>query len=274
MKLALLQEKHNELYAFLKADVAYTKEKVYEYLLQMEKQNLELMKSAGGMGADLALTSEAINFPGQPWWTEADITEIVRNTQDRLKFKCSAIAEQMHMYIAVGMYQVKEDGKLYNSVLVFDRTGKITFSYDKNFLAGSEQDYLTPGNSFPVWNSEFGKIGLGICWDMQFPETARSYALQDADMVLCPTWGWECLYAQARAYENGIYVAATMAVPEWGEIEGVRNPSQVIAPDGSILGAASRDKSEVLLVNIPDIRDCKESRTLRIGDLRKHFPSL
>ena len=106
---------------------------------------------------------------------------------------------------------------------------------------------------------------------MQFPETARAYALQDADMILCPTWGWESLYAQARAYENGIYVAATMAVPEWGDIEEIRSPSQVIAPDGNILGEATRNKSEVLLVNLPDIRDC---RALRIGDLRKSFPSL
>jgi predicted amidohydrolase len=274
MRLALLQEKHNDLYAFLKENVTYTKGQIHEYLLQMEEQNLLLMKSAGQMGADLALTSEAINFPGQPWWTDSDIVGIVKDTQNRLKSNCSAIACQMHMYIAVGMYQVKEDGKLYNSVLIFDRTGQIVFSYDKNFLAGSELEYLTPGNSFPVWNSEFGKIGLGICWDMQFPETARAYALQDADMILCPTWGWESLYAQARAYENGIYVAATMAVPEWGDIEEIRNPSQVIAPDGNILGEATRNKSEVLLVNLPDIRDCRDCRALRIGDLRKRFPSL
>ena len=108
---------------------------------------------------------------------------------------------------------------------------------------------------------------------MQFPETARSYALQDADMILCPTWGWESLYAQARAYENGIYVAATMAVPEWGDIEEIRKPSQVIAPNGNILGEATRNKSEVLLVDLPNIRDCRDSRSLRIRDLRKRFPS-
>ena len=122
MRLALLQEKHNDLYAFLKENVTYTKGQIHEYLLQMEEQNLLLMKSAGQMGADLALTSEAINFPGQPWWTDSDIVGIVKDTQNRLKSNCSAIACQMHMYIAVGMYQVKEDGKLYNSVLIFDRT--------------------------------------------------------------------------------------------------------------------------------------------------------
>lgn len=50
MKLALLQEKHNELYAFLKENITYTKEQIHEYLLQMEEQNLFLMKSARSNG--------------------------------------------------------------------------------------------------------------------------------------------------------------------------------------------------------------------------------
>ena len=273
MKIALLQEKHNEIYSFLEENVSFQKSEIYERMAQMQEQNLELMREAAQQGADIAVTSEAINFPGQPWWSDVPMAEAVRNTQEELKEKCSRAARDGHMYIAVGMYRVKENGRLYNSVLLFDREGKNIFSYDKNFLvAGSEQDCLTPGTDFPIWESEFGRIGFGICWDMQFPETARAYAKQGADLVICPTWGWESLYAQARAYENGIYVAACMAVPQWGDIEGVRVPSQVISPDGVILGEGSRDRAGVVLTEIADIRDCKEKRSLRIGDLLRRLP--
>ena len=274
MKIALLQERHNRLYSFENSQKKYQLSEVYNLMEQMEEQNLNLMKEAAEKGADIALTSEAVNFPGQPSWVDGDIVEIIAKTQGNFVSKCSAIAGEAGMYIAVGMYRVKEDGKLYNSILVFDRKGEITFTYDKNFLAGAEKEYLTPGDKFPLWNSEFGKIGVCICWDMQFPETARAYALQGADLILCATWGWEYLYGQARAYENGIYVAAGMAVPDWRDIEGVRSPSQVIAPEGNILAEGPRDRAEAVVVQIPDIRDCRESRDLRTGDLVRRFPKI
>lgn len=274
MKIALLQEKHNRLYSFEESQKKYQLSEAYCLMEQMEEQNLNLMKEAAKKGADIALTTEAVNFPGQPSWVDGDIVEIIAGTQGNFISKCSKLAGEAGMYIAVGMYRVKEDGKLYNSILIFDRNGEITFTYDKNFLAGTEKEYLTPGEKFPLWNSEFGKIGVCVCWDMQFPETARAYALQGADLILCATWGWESLYGQARAYENGIYVAAGMAVPDWRDIEGVRSPSQVIAPDGTILAEGSRNRAEVVVAQISNIRDCKESRELRSGDLTKRFPQI
>lgn len=271
MKIALIQEKQNDLYLFKAENIFFDKQQILKLQSEMIEQNLNLIRKAAEKDADIILTSEAINFPGKPTWTNADIKEIICETQGYLIERCSEIAKNYQTSIVIGMYRVKEDEKLYNSAVVFDRCGTQIFSYDKNFLAGDEKAYLTEGIDFPVWENEFGRIGIGICWDMQFPETARAYAMQDVDMILCPTWGWEHLYGPARAYENGIYIAAAMAVPAWKPIEGKRSPSQVIAPNGEILECGISDKEEIILVEIKDIKDCKSMRALRIGDLKERM---
>lgn len=269
MKIALIQEKQNNLYLFKDENLFFDKQQILELQSEMIEQNLKLMRDAAKRTIDLILTSEAINFPGKPEWTNANVKDIILETQNYLLKSCSEIAKKYQTMIVVGMYRVKTDDKLYNSAVVFNRAGDQIFSYDKNFLAGDEKEYLTAGTGFPIWENEFGRIGIEICWDMQFPETARAYAMQDVDLILCPTWGWEYLYGSARAYENGIYVAATMAVPAWKNIEGKRSPSQVIAPDGEILGCGSSDQEEIVLVEIKDIKDCKSMRALRTGDLKE-----
>ena len=104
---------------------------------------------------------------------------------------------------------------------------------------------------------------------MQFPETCRSYALQGADMVLAPTWGWESTYAAARAYENGMYVASAMAVPSYKHIEGRRVPSQVISPLGEVITEGPYDGGAVVCADLEDVRDCARYREARMQDLRR-----
>lgn len=269
MKLALIQEKQNSLYQFKDSALRYTPKEVVKLQAEMIRQNFDLIRKAAEEKADLVLTSEAINFPGQPFRCQKDTRQIILETQDAFWDDCSRFAAAGKLYLAAGMFRVKADGRMYNSTVIFDREGKEIFSYDKNFLAGDENEYLTPGNGFPIWESEFGKIGIGICWDMQFPETARSYALQGADLILCPSWGWEHLYGPARAYENGIYVACAMAVPSWKPIEGKRSPSQVIAPDGTVLAEGSQSEAEAVFCRIADIQDCARQRAFRIGELKR-----
>ncbi len=101
---------------------------------------------------------------------------------------------------------------------------------------------------------------------MPFPESARKLSLLGAELIVCPTWGWEAIYGHARAYENGVYAAAAMAVPYWMDIEGLRSPSEAIAPDGTVLVSGSRKEKGVYLCEM-DIRDCKPYRELRLGEL-------
>lgn len=267
LKLALIQEKQNQLYRFHGDDV-FSRDEALALQQEMVEQNILLLREAANRGADIALTSEAINYPGQPRCLPGlSSADIVDATQRWVCDALSNAAREYDMYVVAGVLHVGSDGKLRNQAVVFNRLGDEVFTYSKVFLAGDETDYMTSGCGFPIWNSEFGKIGIGICWDMQFPETCRAYARQGADIVLSPTWGWEHVYSRVRSYENGIYVAAAMAVPEYKDIEGKRAPSQVVAPDGSIIAEGPHDRSAVVMAQIDDLGHCTTYRSLRLGCL-------
>lgn len=266
MKLALIQERQNRLYDFHAEAPWFSADEVAVLQGNMLDRNCALLRRAGEAGADIALTSEAINFPGRPDWHAESQRELVERTQDEFIARLSKLARTYSMYIVAGM-MCAMDGHMYNAAKVFNAEGKQDFCYRKQFLAGDENDYLTPGRGFPVWESEFGRIGIGICWDMQFPETARAYARKGTDLVLAPTWGWESYYGAARAYENGVYVASSMAVPFDKPLDGARRmPSQVIGPDGRVLAQGGLDGEDVVLCEF-DPHDCADARALRIGAL-------
>lgn len=268
MRIALIQGRQNGLYNFHDEPRQLADAEVLALQREMLAQNLELIDRAAQAGADLALTSEAINFPGGPAWHATSSRELVAAFQDELLSALSSAARRLGMYVVAGVL-ADEPAGLRNAAIVYGRDGSEVMRYHKQFLAGDENDYMVPGRGFPVWESEFGLIGIGICWDMQFPETARGYARQGVDLVLAPTWGWERYYASARAYENGIYVASAMAVPSYKDIDGHRRaPSQVIAPSGEALVEGPLDRADAVVVDVPDIRDCAPARALRMGCLR------
>lgn len=266
MKIALLQEKQNELYQFNKPEIRYTQEQAKIYQQKMIMRNLDMMREATQAGCDLIVTSEAFNFAGQPCKVEGDYAALIPDLDDGLFAQLSEIAREGHCYVAAGVFRKEETSagnKLYNSILLYDREGKLCNIYDKVHLAGDENDYLTRGNQYCVVETDFGKLGMAICWDMQFPETCQTLADMDADLIIAPTWGWEWIYGPCRAYENGIYVASAMAVPYYMPIEGLRSPSEVIGPEGDILAGGSREEAQIVICEIPDIRNCVSHREMR-----------
>lgn len=267
MKIALLQSRQNALYNFPDQKKLWTVKECMRLQREMLESNYRMMEEAAAGGADLMVTAEAINYAGQPEKIDGDYRELILTGQPEAFYRIGGIAEKGGCRIIAGLYRVDEKGCLKNSAVVWDNRGRIQGIYDKVHLAGDEKNYLSPGSRYQVFDMPFGKIGVCVCWDMQFPECARTLALMGADMIVCPTWGWEAIYGHARAYENGIYVAAAMAVPFRMDIEGLRNPSEVIAPDGRVLMSADRKRGGIFVCEA-DIRDCRPYRELRLGDRR------
>ncbi|WP_458458008.1 N-carbamoylputrescine amidase [Pseudobutyrivibrio sp.] len=101
------------------------------------------------------------------------------------------LAKELSVVIPVSFYE-KDVNVLYNSVAVIDADGTVLGVYRKTHIPDDhfyqEKFYFTPGNTgFKVWNTKYGTIGVGICWDQWFPETARAMAVQGAELLFYPT---------------------------------------------------------------------------------------
>ncbi len=101
------------------------------------------------------------------------------------------IAKEYEVVIPVSFYE-KSGVCLFNSAAVIDADGSVLGVYRKTHIPDDhfyqEKFYFTPGNTgFQVWDTRYGKVGIGICWDQWFPETARCLALNGADIIMYPT---------------------------------------------------------------------------------------
>ena len=100
------------------------------------------------------------------------------------------ISKELDAVIPISFYE-RSENVFYNSVAVIDN-GKLLGVYRKTHIPDDhfyqEKFYFTPGNTgFKVWDTRFGRIGVGICWDQWFPEAARCMALSGAELLLYPT---------------------------------------------------------------------------------------
>jgi predicted amidohydrolase len=119
------------------------------------------------------------------------------------------VARRNNLYIVAGLLE-KDGDVVYNTAVLVDRQGNLAGKYRKTSLPREEIDGgVTPGNSFPVFDTDFGRIGIMICWDVTFPEPARALAQQGAEIIFLPIWGGNVTLAQARAIENQVYVVSS-----------------------------------------------------------------
>jgi predicted amidohydrolase len=127
-----------------------------------------------------------------------------------------AVAGKYGMYVVAPLYVRRPEG-VFNCSVLIDRRGQVAGAYAKVHLWPWEAPVfgVKPGQDFPVFRTDFGALGLCICHDHQFPETARSLALGGAEVIHCATrmpdpfqLPWLEL-SRVRALENQVYVVST-----------------------------------------------------------------
>lgn len=101
------------------------------------------------------------------------------------------LAKELNVVLPVSFYE-KANNARFNSVAIIDADGSMLGIYRKSHIPDGpgyeEKFYFNPGDTgFKVWNTKFGKIGVGICWDQWFPESARCMALMGAELLFYPT---------------------------------------------------------------------------------------
>lgn len=198
------------------------------------------------------------------------------------------VAAELEVVLPISFYE-KDVNVFYNTTAVIDADGSVLGIYRKTHIPDDhyyqEKFYFTPGDTgFKVWDTRYGKIGVGICWDQWFPETARGMAVQGAEILFYPTaigsepilevdsmphWR-RCM--QGHAACNVIPVVAANRIGEEYVEPSDENGGQksslvfygssfVTDSTGEIVMQASRDKEEIVYGQ----SDLDENRDLRVS---------
>ncbi|MGH9341481.1 MAG: carbon-nitrogen hydrolase family protein [Acidobacteriota bacterium] len=173
--------------------------------LQNLKEFGELVAQAGKQGADIVCLPEGVTVVGTGK-SYLDVAEPVPGPTTEFLGK---IAREHELYIVAGLYEKVEE-TLYNTAVLIDREGNVAGSYRKVSLPREEiEGGITPGQDFPVFQTDFGRVGMMICWDLHFSEPARRLAASGAEIIFLPIWGGNELLFPARAIENQVHLVSS-----------------------------------------------------------------
>lgn len=179
----------------------------------------------------------------------------------------AAKAKEKNAYIYTGTFVEKDNGKYYNACVLLDRKGEIVGHYRKIHLFGygsAESKLLSAGEKVEVVDTDFGKVGMSICYDLRFPELYRKMVDKGAEVIIsCAAWpyprveNWDVLN-KARAIENQCYYL-TCGCAGYSEGKPFIGRSMVIDPWGTVVANASERetilKSEIYPENVAKIRE-------------------
>lgn len=138
------------------------------------------------------------------------------------------LARDLNSYVVAGLME-REGASAYNTAVLIDRKGVLVGKYRKIYLPREEvEGGLTPGQSFPVFDTDFGRMGLMICWDIQYADPARALALGGAELIALPIAGGSLTLGHARAIENHLFLVSS----------GYDYPTEIVDPDGKTVASA------------------------------------
>ncbi|MEN8212410.1 MAG: nitrilase-related carbon-nitrogen hydrolase [Thermodesulfobacteriota bacterium] len=187
-----------------------------------------------------------------------DIFSICRTVKEDMVKKFSDIAQQLDITILVGLAEKTPEKHIYASHLIFNPTGAFEI-YRKIHTSPFEKQYFSPGNQIKIFTSHGFKIGVQLCYDAHFPELALAMALKQTDVIFIPhasprgtsqdkyhSW---IRHLTARAYDNGLYIAACNQTGD--NLKGLVFPgiSLLIGPDGNIIYKSVDQKEGVHIIH-------------------------
>jgi predicted amidohydrolase len=185
--------------------------------------------------------------------TPARLREIAQPfTGSKYLDRVAAEARQRSITICFGFTSL-EDGKIYNASGLWNDQGELVGVYHKTHLQTHDLQYEF-GQELPVWDTPWGPLGIMICADRRWPETARTLRLKGARLILNPTYGmhheaneW---WMRTRGYENQCFIAFTH--PKVGFVVG---------PKGNVI--AKRDERPGVLICEVDLSQAKDDNHLK-----------
>ncbi|HUK28852.1 MAG TPA: carbon-nitrogen hydrolase family protein [Candidatus Acidoferrales bacterium] len=188
---------------------------------------------------ELATTGYSLNVK----WRKFSET-IPGQTSERL----ASIAREYGFHLVCGMPELDaKSGRIFDSSILFDPDGEVVGAYRKIHLWNVERRYFTPGKRFKVFDTKIGKIGLGVCYDLEFPESARALALEGAEIIIYssaqphPMETHVDTYIRSRAGENCVYVCHSNRIGKEGGTMFFGH-SQIVSPECRVLAKLGREQ--------------------------------
>jgi len=238
-----------------------------------------LVKQAAKNGAELIVLPELFNLYGDLGRAATEAELLASYTVQLL----TELATQQGIYLVGGSFAEvgPEDGRAYNTSLTIDPTGTVIAFYRKLHLFNvdlgealrvCESDNLAPGSEIVTAQPPIGNLGIGICYDLRFPELFREQARRGMEILCLPAAftlrtgrdHWELL-VRARAVENQCYVIAANQVGEHAPNSWSYGHSMIVDPWGRVLTQAGGDNVEVIYADLTHEV---------LSDVRRKLPAL
>ena len=216
---------------------------------------------------ELATTGYSLN---RRW---RDYSETIPGpTSNRL----ARFASEFGFYLICGIAERDTESKrIFDSAVLINPNGDFVGVYRKIHLWATERKYFTPGRRFSVFKTKFGKIGIGICYDLEFPEPARAMALQGAEIIFfssaqpSPMENHVDTYLRSRAAENCVFVAHSNRIGREGKTVFF-GQSQIVSPTCRAL--ARKDGEQGFAMARIDFRSSHRMRK-KLPYLQQRVPS-
>ena len=210
-----------------------------------KEQNLatakRFLEEAGRRGSDIVCAPEVFATKRTANQGEAETIG-----QGPISEMLSEQASTWGMYVLGCLYEEVGD-TVYNSAALFDRSGTHVGSYHKVHLAKGEAQWAAAGDSYPVFDTDFGRVGCLICFDLNFPEAACSLALDGAEIIFWPTMFSQPrghvtdILTRARAIENQVFLVSANYTQKGLDPAAVHfGRSAIVDWDGTVLADTGR----------------------------------
>ncbi|KAK3853145.1 hypothetical protein Pcinc_040301, partial [Petrolisthes cinctipes] len=247
------------------------------------KRAVQLIREAAGGGAQLIALPECFNSPYGTKYFPQYAESVPGESTEAL----GEAAKKFGVFVVGGSVPEKDGDKLYNTCTVWGPQGNMIAKHRKvhmfdinvpGQITFRESDNLSPGNKFTTVDLPNCKIGIGICYDMRFPEMAHIYSQMGCKLLLYPgafnmTTGpahWELLQ-RGRALDNQVYVAAISPARDpdasyiaWGH-------SSVVSPWGEVISTCDEEEAiiyaDVDLDYVNKVRQMIPTLTQKRNDL-------
>jgi N-carbamoylputrescine amidase len=256
--------------------IALTQLACGENVRENEQKHIEKIREAAANGAQIIGLQELFHAQYFPQTVDVNNYRFATKIQSEVTSTFASLAAELEVVLIVPIYEEAIPGVYFNTALVLDADGRLLGKYRKNHIPDGpqyhEKFYFTPGDTgYPVFDTRYGRIAVGICWDEWFPEVARIFTLQGADIIFYPSAigsepdrpdyssheAWQTVI-RAHGITNGVFIAASNRVGVEKDMTFYGH-SFISDPFGDFLASAQQEETVIYAdCNPGRIREARE----------------